>query len=145
MKIHYITTDLEFESTENLDPIVQELGDAIVPQLNQWVDKTYRVSLSGTGSELNFGPEQTISEFCGLIERLSESSQSLWHGCMKRVADIGFESGSEPNHLTCHLPAYLISRLEKLKIELAITIYPIDICDYDHNDKKHNKINAADR
>ena len=136
MKIHYITTDLEFESTENLNPIVQELGDAIVTQLNQWVDGKYRVSLSGTGSEINFEPEQTIGEFCGAVEKLSEGSRALWHGCTKRVADIAFESGSEPNHLTYHLPANLISRLEKLKIELAITIYPIGTYDFENNDKK---------
>jgi hypothetical protein len=136
MKIQYITTDLEFESTENLDAIVQELGDSIVTQLNQWVDGKYRVSLSGTGSEINFEPEQTISEFCEAIEKLSESSQALWHRCIKRVADIAFESGSEPNHLTYHLPANLISRLERLKIGIAITIYPIGTYNYENNDKK---------
>jgi hypothetical protein len=134
-KIQYITTDLEFESAENLDPIVQELGDSIVTQLNQWVDGKYRVSLSGTGSELNFVPEQTINEFCDAIESLSASSQALWNGCINRVADIAFESGSDPNQLTYHLSANLISRLERLKIGLAITIYPIGTYNYENTNK----------
>lgn len=134
MKIQYITTDLEFESLENLDAIVQELGDKVVTQLNQWVDGTYCVSLSGTGSEINFEPEQTINELCDVIESLSESSQALWYGCIKRVADIAFESGSEPKHLTYDLPANLISRLERLEIGIAITIYPIGTYNFESND-----------
>ena len=137
MKIQYVTTDFEFESTENLDSIVQELGDSIVTQLNQWVDGKYRVSVSGTGSELNFMPEQTINEFCDAIERLSESSKTLLDRCLERVADIAFESGSEPNHLTYRLPASLINRLSRLKISIAITIYPIGT--YTHEVKTANR------
>ncbi len=136
MKIQYITTDLEFESEESLNPIVQELGDSIVTQLNQWVAGKYRVSLSGTGSEINFEPEQTINEFCDAIEKLSESSRDLWNGCINRVADIAFESGSEPNHLTYQLSVKLLSRLERLKIGLAITIYPIGTYNYENNNKE---------
>ncbi|KAF0144933.1 MAG: hypothetical protein FD156_1504 [Nitrospirae bacterium] len=132
-KIQYITTDLEFESAENLDSIVQELGDSIVIQLNQWVDGKYRVSLSGSGSELRFSPEQTINEFCDEIEKLSASSKALWDRCINRVADIAFESGSEPNHLTYHLSANLISRLERLKIAVDITIYPIGTYNFEDN------------
>jgi hypothetical protein len=125
MKIQYITTDFEFESTEDLNPIVQEIGEELVPQLNEWVNGKYCVSFSGTGSEIYDGPEQTIIEFCNLIERLSKDSQKLWNGCIKRVADIAFESGSEPNHITYNLSESLIVRLGRLKIGIAITIYPI--------------------
>lgn len=136
MKIEYITTDLEFESVENLGPIVKEMGDSIVTQLNQWVGEKYCVSLSGTGSELRFAPEQTLCEFCDTIEKLSESSQALWRRCTKRTADIAFDSGSEPNHLTYELPLNLISRLERLKINIAITIYPIGTHTYEENDEE---------
>lgn len=134
MKIQYITTDFEFESTENLDTIVQELGDKVVPQLNQWVKEKYCVSISGTGSEIFEEPEQTISEFCDFIEGLSVESFALWKGCTKRIADIAFESGSEPNHMTYNLPIGFIGRLEKLGIGIAITIYPIGT--YQFEEKK---------
>ena len=125
MKIQYITTDFEFESTENLHPIVKEIGDELFCRQDQWEDEIYRVSFSGTGSEIYNEPEQTINEFCSLIERLSEKSKKLWNGCKKRVADIAFESGNESNHLTCNLTDSLISRLNDLSIGIAITIYPI--------------------
>lgn len=125
MQIQYITTDFEFESKVDLNSIVLELDDKVVTQLNEWVKDKYCVSLSGNGSEIYDGPEQTISEFCDILEGLSESSLALWHGCSKRIADIAFESGRKPNHLTYNLSSGLIGRLEKLKIGIAITIYPI--------------------
>ncbi len=142
MDIKYITTDLEIESSEDLIGIVQELGDSMVIQLNQWVDGTYRVSVSGTGSELNFTPEQTINEFCDAIDKLSENSQALWHRCIARVADIAFESGNEPNHLTYHLPASLINRLSGLRVSIAITIYPIGTYSYESNDKTNEPVHS---
>ncbi len=125
MKIQYITTDFEFESTENLNPIIQEIGDELVLQLNEWVNGEYCVSFSGTGSETYNEPEQTINEFCHLIESLSNESRKLWNSCAKRIADIAFESGHEPNHATYNLSEILIERLNKLKIGVAITIYPV--------------------
>ncbi len=125
MKIEYITTDFELESSEDLKPIVQEIEDELVPQLNEWVSGKYCVSFSGTSSKIYDEPEQTINEFCNLVENLSKHSEKLWFGCTKRVADIAFDSGEEPNHITYQLPASLISRLERLKIEIAITIYPV--------------------
>lgn len=123
MKIEYLTTDFECESTENLNALAHELGDALAIQLNQWVDGVYSVSLSGTSSELFDQPEKTIHQFCDLVESLSENSRKLWQGCIKRVADIGFKSGNEPGHVTYQLPADLIRRLETLKIGIAVTIY----------------------
>ncbi len=125
MKIQYITTDIEFESQQDLNAIVHELGDKLVTQSNQWANDRYFVSLSGTGSEIYEEPEQTISEFCNLIEGLSKESTELWKGCTKRIADIAFESGSEPNHMTYNLSSGLINRIEKLGICVAITIYPV--------------------
>jgi hypothetical protein len=125
MKIQYITTDFEFESQQDLNAIVQELDGKLVTQSNQWANDRYFVSLSGTGSEIYEEPEQTISEFCNLIEGLSKESAELWKGCVKRIADIAFESGSEPNHMTYNLSSGLINRIEKLGISVAITIYPI--------------------
>ena len=123
MEAKYITTDFEFESSENLSNLVLELEESLVPQLNQFVGEKYCVSLSGTGSEIYNQPEQTIIEFCGLIENISEPSQELWRSCSKRLAYIAFESGSE--NVTYTLSESLISRLEKLKIGIEITIYPL--------------------
>ena len=131
MEIRYITTDFDFESTDDLNPIVQEIGEELLCQFNQWVNEKYHVSYSGAGSEIYNEPSETITNFCDVIERLSGNSQQLWQGCTKRVADIAFESGNEPKHLTYNLPANLINRLAKLNIEVAVTIYQVGFYSYE--------------
>jgi hypothetical protein len=106
--MQYITTDFDFESNVNLNDIVKELGEILVPQLNQWVDGKYCVSLSGTGPPVFDHPEDTINEFCDIIEQFSEKSMALWNGCLKRVADIGFESGKGPKYETYNISDNLI-------------------------------------
>ncbi len=123
MKIRYITTDLDFESRNDLSSIIQELGEQALPNHNDWVGKKYFVSLASP-SDYN-EPEDSISEFCDLIEGLSDNSKKLWQGCTKRVVDVAFESGKIPNNLTCHLSEKLINRLSSLKLSVAITIYPV--------------------
>jgi hypothetical protein len=123
MKIQYITTDLEFESKEDLDLIVKEFGDEVCPHLNERIGDVYRVALGGAFSYNH--PEQTVERFCKLIDGLSDQSKILWKTCNRRVLDIAFESGTEPKSVTYQLPAELVRRVSKLGISIAVTIYPV--------------------
>ncbi|MBT8365048.1 MAG: hypothetical protein KJP23_10100, partial [Deltaproteobacteria bacterium] len=105
MKIQYITTDLEFESKEDLDLIVKEFGDEVCPHLNERIEDVYRVALGGAFS-YNC-PEQTVERFCKLIDGLSDQSKNLWKTCNRRVLDIAFESGTEPKYVIYQLSAEL--------------------------------------
>ena len=134
MEIKYITTDFDIESNENLTQLVQELEKYMVPQLNKWVGKIYKASFHGPG--IHSAPRETIEEFCDHIENLSEASRYLFNSSKKRIADIAFESGEEPNHITHDLPAPLICRLNALKIGIAITIYPINSYPHLENEKE---------
>jgi len=124
MEIRYITTDLDFESHEDLNPIIIEMGDRALPSHNDWINDKYYVVLAAHYDHDE--PEKSVAEFCDLIEGLSEQSKELWFGCQKRVADIAFESGAFPNNLSCQLSEQIISRLNNLKISIVITIYPVD-------------------
>ena len=123
MKIQYITTDLEFESKEDLDIIVKEFGDEVCPHLNERIGDIYHVALGGAFSYKY--PEQTIERFCELIGGLSDQSKNLWKTCNRRVLDIAFESGTEPKSVTYELPIELIGRVSKLGIGIAVTIYRV--------------------
>ncbi len=123
MKIRYNTTDLDFESKNDLSPIVKEMGENALPSHNDWVKDKYYVVLASPSEHDE--PEKTISEYCDLIECLSDDSKKLWFGCEKRVADIAFESGKQPNNLSCNLSENLINRLNALRMSVVITIYPI--------------------
>jgi hypothetical protein len=112
MKISYITTDLDFESHEDLSPIVEEIGERALPSHNAWVNKKYYVVLAHPADYEK--PEQTVEGFCEILEGLSEASKKLWQRCSARVLDIGFDSGGTPTPYHCQLPAKLIDRVSAL-------------------------------
>ena len=122
--MQYVTTDLEFDSNEDLALVVREFGDAVCPHLNEWIDGVYRVALGGAFS-CDQRPEEEIERFCELIGGLSEKSKHLWETCTRRVLDIAFESGTEPKSITYQLSAGLVRRVSELGISIAITIYPV--------------------
>ena len=123
MTISYITTDLEFDSETNLSPIVDELGTDVIVHLNDWVDNRYRVALGLFHTDTTM--DEAVCFYCSLVEKLSVASMSLWSGCTRRVLDIAFESGAEPESATYQLPASLVRRLSALGIGIAITIYRV--------------------
>ncbi len=125
MKINYVTTDIEFDSNEDLSPIVNEFGDRVSVHLNQWVDDLYRVALGLTCKEsgCNINPFADVEDYCKLLESLSAEAISLWKNCSRRVVDIAFESGTEPNSKTYELPEDLVRQMANLGLSVAITVY----------------------
>ena len=97
MKIRYITTDLEFESASDLAQIVDELGNAVLIHHSDWIGDVYRVALGLTDSDTT--PDNAV-RFIALWLRTSDSGKALWSGCTRRVVDIAFESGTEPESHT---------------------------------------------
>jgi len=123
MEIRYITTDLDFESQEDLSPIVKEIGERALPSHNGRVEGKYLVVLAyPTDYER---PEQTVEGFCEIIEGLSEGSKKLWRGCSTRTLDIAFDSGESPTPYWCHLPEKLVNRVSALGIGITISVYPV--------------------
>ena len=101
MKISYLTTDLEFESLNDLSKIVEELGDNVSVHSNEWVGDVYRVAL-GVG-HCDTRVDEAVAFYCSLLEKLSDSAKVSWNSCTRRVLDIAFESGTEPKCETYEL------------------------------------------
>lgn len=123
MVISYVTTDLEFDSGSNLSQIVHELGPDVIVHLNDWVGDVYRVALGIADSETS--ADDAVSFYCSLVEKLSDASKSLWNGCTRRVLDIAFESGTEPECQTYQLSETLVRRVAALGMSIAVTIYRV--------------------
>jgi hypothetical protein len=123
MTISYITTDLEFDSETNLSPIVEELGPDVIVHLNDWVDNIYRIVLGLAHTDTTV--DEAVCFYCSLVEKLSVASMSLWSGCTRRVLDIAFESGAEPECQTYQLPEALVKRVSALGLGITITIYRV--------------------
>jgi hypothetical protein len=123
MAISYVTTDLEFDSGSDLSPLVEELGQDVIVHLNDWVDQVYRVALGIADTDTS--ADDAVSFYCCLVEKLSDASKSLWNGCTRRVLDIAFESGTEPECQTYELPETLLRRVAALGMSIAVTIYRV--------------------
>ncbi len=123
MKISYITTDLEFDSGENLSRLAEELEGSVIVHLNEWVGDVYRVVLGIADSDTSAA--DAVSFYCDLLEKLSDAARALWNGCTRRVLDIAFEGGTAPESVTYQLPEPLVHRLSALSIGIAITIYRV--------------------
>jgi len=121
MKISYVATDLEFDSTNDLSHIVEELGDNVSVHFNEWVGDVYRVAL-GVG-HCDTRADEAVAFYCSLLERLSDSAKISWNRCTRRVLDIAFESGTAPKSATYELPEELVRRVSDLGMSIAVTIY----------------------
>jgi hypothetical protein len=121
MKISYVATDLEFDSTNDLSHIVEELGDNVSVRLNEWVGDVYRVAL-GVG-HYDTRADEAVALYCSLLEKLSDAAKISWHRCTRRVLDIAFESGTESQCETYELPEELVRRVSDLGMSIAVTIY----------------------
>jgi hypothetical protein len=73
MKISYVATDLEFDSTSDLSHIVDELGENVSVHLNEWVENVYRVALGIAHRDIHV--EESVAFFCSLLERLSDGAK----------------------------------------------------------------------
>jgi len=121
MKISYVTTDLEFDSASDIAHIVDELGDKVSIQHNEWDGNLYRVSLGVGGCDTS--ADEAVALYCSLLEKLSERAKVSWYQCTRRVIDIAFESGTEPKCETYQLSEELVRRVSDLGLSIAVTIY----------------------
>jgi hypothetical protein len=121
MKIAYVTADLEFDSAAELSALVAELRDDVIVHLDERIDGVYRVALGLAQTDTS--PEEAATFYCALVEKLSGPARTLWNGCSRRVLDIAFASGTEPECETYRLSEALLRRLAALGMSVAVTIY----------------------
>src|SRR5215510_13428259 len=121
MKISYVATDLEFDSTSDLSLIVAELGKNISVNRNDRIGDIYYVT-AGLG-HCDTGAEEAVAFYCTILEKLSDRAKALWRQCTRRVLDVAFTSGTEPKCETYQLPEELVRRVADLGMSIAITVY----------------------
>ena len=69
-------------------------------------------------------PDEIISSFCNLIDKLPLKSRKQWKMCMSRRFDIGFASGKGNQIATAILSPFTLKRCSELGCEIAVTVYP---------------------
>jgi hypothetical protein len=123
-EIHYLNTDLDLVSSQDLEPLAASFGTELVFPLH--VDKRDDGRWYATlETEENFSePECNITAFLEAIEAFDDRARDHWLACESREFNIGYDCGDEPRAFNQGLTAATIARMAALGISLRITLYP---------------------
>ena len=121
MKIHFLNVDLEIESHQNLQPIVEDFGDEAVTLYSGQAQGHYVATFEAPHTA---DADSIISYFCALIKTLDADAKALWETAFTKVFDIGYESGTEPRSYRSEIRAETIEQVASLGASLRVTIYP---------------------
>jgi len=124
MEVHYLNTDLEIESENDLSLIIEEFGED-VSVLHQGEIRGYQhASFEITGG-MSMGADEAINGFCLLVENLPKDAREIWDGCCSRILDIGYQSGATSPNYRSEIRASTIQRVAEIGASIVITIYPL--------------------
>lgn len=122
--IHYVNTDLDLVSSEDLTPLAEHLGSRGLFTLHveprddgQW----YATLETGTEHD---EPASNIAAMVAVLESLVDPHRALWRRCTRREFNIGYGCGAEPWAFHQGLSSELLSRVAAVGASLRLTLYP---------------------
>lgn len=134
---HFINVDLELESNESVQPLVEELSENTYSLYCSDIDEMANLELNineingidfyelyNDEKDLVGGVDLHIVEFCKLIENLSDESRKIWDKCHRKEFDVGFQSGNTKKSFNTLIQAETIKRCAELGATIGIKVYP---------------------
>jgi len=122
MEIRYLNTDLDIESKSDLTRIVEDFAEDVIvlhhEEMRGYQHASFEISAGSSDAD------GVINSFCLLVEELPKEVREIWNGCVSRVFDIGYESGSSPQNFRSEIRASTIQRVAEIGASVVITIYP---------------------
>ena len=146
MAITFLNADLDIYSNLCLTPIEEEFskyGDLFF-SLYCGEDSPGKFSARYETSPEDFDnserdnstAEEKIETFCNAIINFGPEAKQLWENANKRVIDLGYRSDNHCKSFNDLISVKALSQMSTLNIELAITIYPLEIGNKaDNNDE----------
>jgi hypothetical protein len=128
MHVRYLNVDLEIESKSDLSKIVEEFGEDVsilyCGEMRGYQHASFEIPANPAGAD------ETINDFCFLVEQLTKEARKIWEGCCSRVFDVGYESGTSPQNFRSEIRASTVQRVAAIGASIVITIYPLfdDAC-----------------
>ena len=121
--VRYLNVDLEIESKSDLSKIVEEFGDDVSVLYSGEMRGYQLASFEIPGNTAD--ADETINNFCLLVEGLPKEAREVWDGCCSRVMDVGYESGTSPQNFRSEIRASTVQRVAAIGASIVITIYPL--------------------
>lgn len=133
MSIEFINADLEITASEDLGPITMAFAQSGNRFAEMYRGETepgsYFASFEVHPHEERDDQtaEVKILAFCDTISELEGLARDVWGRATRRVIDLGYQSDNHCEAFNDRVSVDALRRLEKLGIELALTIYPQEI------------------
>ena len=124
MEARFLNVDLEIDSLEQLQPIIDDFGEDVLVLYHGKNGNGFDFAAFEVSAESDRDGDGIISTFCVLIENLSPESKSIWDKCHSKKFDVGFQSGDFPRSYQTEIRADTIERVAQLGASIVITIYP---------------------
>ncbi|AQQ01450.1 hypothetical protein B0W48_17730 [Pseudoalteromonas aliena] len=118
-EIHFLNIDLDIESKEDISPIVEFWGDAVMVFRLEEAEGVWLGSFETSEDAQN----DIVNKYHQLITSLPPNLRAIWDRCIKRIFDFGFEAGSSPRVFQSALSQSSISKLAEIGGAITVTIY----------------------
>jgi hypothetical protein len=122
--IHYLNTDLDLTSADDLTALAAAFEAGGVPPLHVTQGDDGRWYATFETREQHSEPEPNIAAMLAVVESLGPALRSVWAGCSRRELNIGYDCGLGPWAFNQGLSAGLLGRMAAVGASLRITLYP---------------------
>jgi hypothetical protein len=122
--IHYLNTDLDLTSPDDLTPLAAHFEARGVFPLHvmRCDDGRWDATFESVGPHTE--PEPNIAAMLAVVESLRKPLRTVWARCSLREFNIGYDCGLEPWAFNQGLSAELLGRMSAAGASLRITLYP---------------------
>lgn len=122
--IHYLNTDLDLRSAEDLTPLA-----TLFTSYGMWQNHLIQEADGNWFAIFEIGcggaePNQTIIRLLDVIEGLPPEYKAIWDGCTVKEFNIGYECGTKPYPLVQGVSREVVARMAALGASFCITLYP---------------------
>ena len=124
-KTHFINIDLDLESSEPLDILIEEMkGIFLLLSYDKRPNGKYFAMFEVNDSFDTLA--ECLNIFFNGINSLSEKSKSEWNKVPKKEFNIGFQSGTKPLGFVSVITKNDVRKISELDASVAITVYSPD-------------------
>lgn len=124
MKIQFLNVDLEIESSQDLQPLIDDLGEDVSVLHHGKNGRKFNFVSFELKTAGKRDVDEIILSFCLFIKNLSPGAKLIWDKCHSKRLDAGFQSGAFPGAYQTEIRADTIAQVAEIGASIVITIYP---------------------
>jgi hypothetical protein len=118
----FLNVDLEVFSNQDLRPLVDSFGPAVIEMYVGKVRRTHEAHLE-LAWRRSQSPTSIILGFCRLVQALPRSKRKLWNSARIRSFDIGIEAPAKYRNFWSAVSPEAVRAAAEVGAQIAVTVY----------------------